>query len=364
MTLRRQQQLVLGPEVVLHEAHRHAGLGGDLPERRGGEAALERDAHHGVGDLAPPLSMVHSLRHRVSWYTRTMKRGRTRPDGAARRRRRDSGRSRTSSGPSTPVGRSRSMSRRRTGRPAPTGGPGAGDPIVFLHGIGGTSLLWASYAEQLTGQRRLVDRHRRRRRSQRAASSLRRTRRPRHRTRERTRGAGPSGRDARRSFPRWLARPQSARHVGPHASRPRSCSIRSASLRCTCCASCSGGFPSCSARTRPNARGFSIGEATPHATPRGQARDPTRAPRPDQPPAPDPPPAPVQRRRAPFDHGIRRGARRRTNRTVRRERTHEPRPTLIPRATVALVPDAGHAFPVDHVDLVLSYVHQVTGTTT
>ena len=29
---------------------------------------------------------------------------------------------------------------------------GAGDPIVFLHGIGGTSLLWASYAEQLTGQ--------------------------------------------------------------------------------------------------------------------------------------------------------------------------------------------------------------------
>ena len=28
---------------------------------------------------------------------------------------------------------------------------GEGDPIVFLHGIGGTSLLWASYAERLTG---------------------------------------------------------------------------------------------------------------------------------------------------------------------------------------------------------------------
>jgi pimeloyl-ACP methyl ester carboxylesterase len=27
--------------------------------------------------------------------------------------------------------------------------PGAGEPIVFLHGIGGTSLLWASYAEAL-----------------------------------------------------------------------------------------------------------------------------------------------------------------------------------------------------------------------
>jgi pimeloyl-ACP methyl ester carboxylesterase len=28
---------------------------------------------------------------------------------------------------------------------------GAGDPILFLHGIGGTSLMWASYAERLTG---------------------------------------------------------------------------------------------------------------------------------------------------------------------------------------------------------------------
>src|SRR4051794_9400689 len=29
---------------------------------------------------------------------------------------------------------------------------GDGDPIVFLHGIGGTSLLWATYAERLTGR--------------------------------------------------------------------------------------------------------------------------------------------------------------------------------------------------------------------
>jgi pimeloyl-ACP methyl ester carboxylesterase len=29
---------------------------------------------------------------------------------------------------------------------------GAGEPIVFLHGIGGTSLLWAAYAEQLAGR--------------------------------------------------------------------------------------------------------------------------------------------------------------------------------------------------------------------
>jgi pimeloyl-ACP methyl ester carboxylesterase len=29
---------------------------------------------------------------------------------------------------------------------------GTGDPIVFLHGIGGTSLLWASYAEELEGR--------------------------------------------------------------------------------------------------------------------------------------------------------------------------------------------------------------------
>ena len=33
---------------------------------------------------------------------------------------------------------------------------------------------------------------------------------------------------------------------------------------------------------------------------------------------------------------------------------------LIPHATVALVPDAGHAFPVDHIDLVLACVEQVT----
>ncbi len=30
--------------------------------------------------------------------------------------------------------------------------PGAGEPIVFLHGIGGTSLVWASYAEALEGR--------------------------------------------------------------------------------------------------------------------------------------------------------------------------------------------------------------------
>jgi pimeloyl-ACP methyl ester carboxylesterase len=39
-----------------------------------------------------------------------------------------------------------------------------------------------------------------------------------------------------------------------------------------------------------------------------------------------------------------------------RARTH------IPDVTVSLVPDAGHAFPVDHVDLVLSYVEQMAGT--
>jgi pimeloyl-ACP methyl ester carboxylesterase len=30
--------------------------------------------------------------------------------------------------------------------------PGAGEPIVFLHGIGGTSLIWAPYAEALEGR--------------------------------------------------------------------------------------------------------------------------------------------------------------------------------------------------------------------
>ncbi|MGZ4714971.1 MAG: alpha/beta fold hydrolase [Acidimicrobiia bacterium] len=34
----------------------------------------------------------------------------------------------------------------------------------------------------------------------------------------------------------------------------------------------------------------------------------------------------------------------------------------IPHVTVAMVPDAGHAFPVDHVDLVLSYLEQVMRT--
>src|SRR3954463_177474 len=29
---------------------------------------------------------------------------------------------------------------------------GEGDPIVFLHGIGGTSLIWARYAEALPGR--------------------------------------------------------------------------------------------------------------------------------------------------------------------------------------------------------------------
>ncbi len=37
--------------------------------------------------------------------------------------------------------------------------------------------------------------------------------------------------------------------------------------------------------------------------------------------------------------------------------------TTIPHASVALVPDAGHAFPVDHIDLVLTYVEQLAGTT-
>ena len=36
---------------------------------------------------------------------------------------------------------------------------------------------------------------------------------------------------------------------------------------------------------------------------------------------------------------------------------------LIPHATVALVPDAGHAFPVDHVDLVLACVEQLRNAT-
>ncbi len=35
----------------------------------------------------------------------------------------------------------------------------------------------------------------------------------------------------------------------------------------------------------------------------------------------------------------------------------------IPRVNVALVPDSGHAFPLDHVDLVLSYLASVAGTT-
>jgi pimeloyl-ACP methyl ester carboxylesterase len=37
--------------------------------------------------------------------------------------------------------------------------------------------------------------------------------------------------------------------------------------------------------------------------------------------------------------------------------------TLIPDASVALVPGAGHAFPVDHIDLVLTHLAQVAGTT-
>lgn len=35
----------------------------------------------------------------------------------------------------------------------------------------------------------------------------------------------------------------------------------------------------------------------------------------------------------------------------------------IPHASVALVPGAGHAFPVDHIDLVLTYVEHLTHTT-
>jgi pimeloyl-ACP methyl ester carboxylesterase len=34
--------------------------------------------------------------------------------------------------------------------------------------------------------------------------------------------------------------------------------------------------------------------------------------------------------------------------------------TFIPQVNVALVPDAGHAFPVDHIDLVLSHIEQLT----
>ena len=61
--LGREQQLILGPEVVLHEANRHAGFGRDLAERRRGQAALHRDAAHRVGDLPPADRMIHSLRH-------------------------------------------------------------------------------------------------------------------------------------------------------------------------------------------------------------------------------------------------------------------------------------------------------------
>ena len=52
--------------------------------------------------------------------------------------------SRTSSGTSCgPTRRNHSMSKRTSGRPARTAGPGSGEPVVFLHGSGGTALTWS-----------------------------------------------------------------------------------------------------------------------------------------------------------------------------------------------------------------------------
>src|SRR5882757_8178068 len=63
---REQQHLVLAAEVVLHQAHRHAGLGGDAAQGDGLPAVAAGDPPQRLGDLPPPRLMVHDLRHRFT----------------------------------------------------------------------------------------------------------------------------------------------------------------------------------------------------------------------------------------------------------------------------------------------------------
>ena len=66
LAVRLAQQLGLGAEVVLHEAHGHAGLGGHLTERDRAQTAPLGDAPERPHDLAPALLVVDPLGHAVS----------------------------------------------------------------------------------------------------------------------------------------------------------------------------------------------------------------------------------------------------------------------------------------------------------
>ena len=113
--------------------------------------------------------------------------------------------SRTSSGTSGgPTRPSHSTSDTHLGPTRAYRWPGSGEPVVFLHGSGGTALMWSQYVEGRRRSRRLRDRHDRRRRTQRAA--CRRRGRGRHLSRWLDEVAGELVGDRARASRRHLVR--------------------------------------------------------------------------------------------------------------------------------------------------------------
>jgi hypothetical protein len=64
---RLDEQLVAGAEVVLDQAHRHAGLRGDLPQRHVLQPVRAGEAPDGGGDVPTALVVVDPLGHGTSY---------------------------------------------------------------------------------------------------------------------------------------------------------------------------------------------------------------------------------------------------------------------------------------------------------
>jgi len=239
--------------------------------------------------------------------------------------------------------------------------PGRGDPIVFLHGIGGTSLLWAAYAEELAGREVwsvdiLGD-------AGRSVQRLPYTE-PDDLGAELEQALAALGIERAtlvgHSLGGWLSLNLVIRRPDRIASAVLLDPVGIGRLHML--GFVLWGFPVLLGAFAPGpvrrwmARHFRMALLNDKRAIRlalyGQLNHPPRIPR--LLPFTDdelraitvPVVVLVGERTEPFDAGE----------VVRRAEA------MITRATVALVPDAGHAFPVDHVDLVLSYVEQVTGT--
>ena len=129
----------------------HAGSGGDFAERGGREAALDGDADDRVGDLSFAHLVIDSPRHGL-YDTYVPCRWLGSPSGAVKPLATASSRWRTSSGgrwpdPPAALDVDAYAGARRVYR-----WPGAGEPIVFLHSMGGTGLTWSPYVKRLIGR--------------------------------------------------------------------------------------------------------------------------------------------------------------------------------------------------------------------